>query len=1303
MEAAYQSLSKYLFKRSKTAVSSLARRLFLLIAILLFLSEASAQPTLRELFPHMRFLGASNPRSRNVNHPEGSQYQHLKRATGLLGARAPGGGTEICSCTIMNSTRQDGKILLSTAAHCLVDRDVGEVLDDFLLSFDYEHPNALARGGEGADDYITRVDIVSGTILLLDYTSDIALIEVEEDDEWHENIYASGWKVSDAQHPWANISHPKADHKKVFINPKSTIWQKGRSTRATGQIVDGNFYNVVGGWTNRLAYLESTSSGSGYYNPAGNLIGVHSSSSRDHYANSASALSNNWYSDDQSPSLQAYLDPDGNWLSSVPGGYLSDLVPLDQTLNFELEIGGGKEVSTRLPDVSSSDPLAHVVHINPLTIYDDLGRKPLLEQILGLKLKDPGDGKVFLTVHGLVLDENDGEYKERFLYGVHANQVNPESPAGFEATGWTCQNAPDGYPPCGDGSWWDVLAPPLSNDFKRSYIKTYGEKAKSKNTITTIGRLLIPVVIRLKNTGTAPATVQAVSYPGDVPQNALQLFEPDEVAQAFKSYKYPDSQVLSSDDLYIDQINLHHVPIFPNVRNTGNNGGYVNLVNPNFEIELHTDNQATLDLTVHNPNNITYTYSVWIDYFNSEALNGKNEEDHTYNYVDDPVPHPKELVAQGSSSSGSASLPIDVLSYRDLKMAPGETRSTRMRISISDANDPPKPAGPIFEGETEDYLIEIVTPTCEQVRPSDYAEYAEEVIPYCGRDGYREGLESLSDHYQEETPGSLIFKIGKQSNVRFASAKATSSWYTSGLDALTDNRVTPVPNPAATDFDQSLMAISTNAQESDPGQLVDQELRMDVYYPLPKDGVDLDELAALPVIIYHFGGAFMWNTRQSELTQKTCEWLASRGYIVAAIDYRVGLYGYESEVAKRTMIRAWQDSRAATKWWRMAQNESKVTDQFQVLWKADQSSVYALGHSAGGITSQTNLFLTEFGYEIEGTTGKFLEACSGGYGYGGLDGDGNYNFSTFDLSAYEPIPCLEINGMNTCDVLSKSTDDTYGTYQEGDTQLTELIAQLLQEYSSVDGRVDKAVSFAGALAKTNWMLTPSYRPSAEIHHKDDAVVPWGHDYPFNGGSLPWGSIVDMFPNFSLSRMYGGGSMKEAWDNAPIAPNGTFELLTLEGEDMGGMSGQASYHVPEYEFGSNYDDYLAGGDPEIEDKIMYYVDAFFTKDWTSTTATARLASSEEEVEEEPIKEEPVFKIFPNPASDEVNVIVEVPEAGPFDLQIIDLQGRAVYQMQRDQVREGTQWIKLSNLNLPSGMYVLQLIANGIERGERLIIK
>ncbi|MEQ9301372.1 MAG: T9SS type A sorting domain-containing protein, partial [Cyclobacteriaceae bacterium] len=228
-----------------------------------------------------------------------------------------------------------------------------------------------------------------------------------------------------------------------------------------------------------------------------------------------------------------------------------------------------------------------------------------------------------------------------------------------------------------------------------------------------------------------------------------------------------------------------------------------------------------------------------------------------------------------------------------------------------------------------------------------------------------------------------------------------------------------------------------------------------------------------------------------------------------------------------------------------------------------------------------------------------------------------------------------------------------------------------------------------------------YRPSLDIHHVDDAVVPCQEDYPFNGGRFPIASIATAAQGIiEIDKLHGGCAMESS------AGSSGFELLTLEGENQGGMAGMASYHNPQLKFGTNYDDYLNNNIVELEDTIMYYVDAFFTKDWTTGTTTSRHASSSgevEEVKEEPIREEPVFNIFPNPATDEVNVIVNVLQSDPLDLQIIDLQGRTVYQMQRDQVREGTQWIRLGDLNLPSGMYVLQLITNGVERSERLVIK
>jgi hypothetical protein len=105
-----------------------------------------------------------------------------------------------------------------------------------------------------------------------------------------------------------------------------------------------------------------------------------------------------------------------------------------------------------------------------------------------------------------------------------------------------------------------------------------------------------PIKVMLTNTANAPISLNAISYPGDVPKNALQLFNPKEVASRFKSYKYKPSFGSDAHELYIRHIK---VALAQHVLNseglcvsldkrtlqeitTGNNGDYLNLGNSNF-------------------------------------------------------------------------------------------------------------------------------------------------------------------------------------------------------------------------------------------------------------------------------------------------------------------------------------------------------------------------------------------------------------------------------------------------------------------------------------------------------------------------------------------------------------------------------------------------------------------------------------------------------------------------------------------------------------------------------------------------
>jgi len=699
----------------------------LLMSLLTISFSVSGQYTLPQLFQNTNFIGSSNANNQNVNHPDGADYQDLKRAAGIM-VISSAGADGFCSCTIMNNAQQDGKILLVTAAHCIPGLNIG-VEVGITLSFNYEHPDALARGSQSVDIVITRVFIVGGTLRLLDLTTDIALVELRKEgsEEWYEHVYASGWNASLSADPTGNISHPSRDQKKIFLHPEKSNLTDRQFLSTSNQLRKGYFYETVGAWNGRRTYPQTGASGSGLFDTNGDLLAVLTAGSNEDQL--YSAIANNWY-DDNGHTLRSYLDPSGHWLSAIPGGYLNELISVN--MNFDLTINPGQIFQT--PGANPDEPsllMGKVINLRPLLVLDGIetNNGSYLEDIFGIKINNANASKIELTVHALLQNEGSGEYYEKFIYGSYADQNAVDVLEGFKESSWECGSDLGEFAPCereNDESWWPVQNTLGSSIiYLSAIVRSFVAEAGQNETIQSIKDTKIPVVLRLKNLGTEPVQFQAVSYSGDVPRNALQLFKPEEVADQFRFRSYRQNRGENSANLHIKSITLTQGDYIRTIQ-TGDNGGYVNLVNPNFKLgpfyTMEYGNPLTVTAVIHNDTGAPFSYKVWIDYFNTEALGGI-ETDHTYNFVLDPRLHPEErLKAENNVNGDQISFTLDMPSLNTIQLPPGSKRKTRLRIEISDKNNEPpylidiqNVPGQSHTGETEDYLIEIVAPTKEEI------------------------------------------------------------------------------------------------------------------------------------------------------------------------------------------------------------------------------------------------------------------------------------------------------------------------------------------------------------------------------------------------------------------------------------------------------------------------------------------------------------------------------------------------------------------------------------------------------------
>jgi acetyl esterase/lipase len=197
---------------------------------------------------------------------------------------------------------------------------------------------------------------------------------------------------------------------------------------------------------------------------------------------------------------------------------------------------------------------------------------------------------------------------------------------------------------------------------------------------------------------------------------------------------------------------------------------------------------------------------------------------------------------------------------------------------------------------------------------------------------------------------------------------------------------------------------------ADPyGLLNNQDLLFDFYEPLG------DTLAKRPLIIYMYGGAFLIGDKRQPPIPEYCEYFAKRGYVVAAIQYRIGFNTLDGNSAMRAVFRAVQDFRAACRYFA----------HFQQTYRIDLDNIFATGSSAGCVTALHSVYMQE-SERPAATYGILLEPQD--LGCGNCSGNNYYNNQYVPVKAVvnnwgaigdlawmnlpDSVPVLSIHGTN---------------------------------------------------------------------------------------------------------------------------------------------------------------------------------------------------------------------------------------------------------------------------------------------------
>lgn len=251
----------------------------------------------------------------------------------------------------------------------------------------------------------------------------------------------------------------------------------------------------------------------------------------------------------------------------------------------------------------------------------------------------------------------------------------------------------------------------------------------------------------------------------------------------------------------------------------------------------------------------------------------------------------------------------------------------------------------------------------------------------------------------------------------------------------------PQPQPGG-GFYEFITGLPLNVNEYNTNPV---NLYMNIFEPAG------DTLSQRPSVIICFGGGFLSGSKDHWSIRLLCQELAKRGFVTAAIDYRLGMNVFDSDLSQRAVYRGVQDARSAVRFFR-ADADGPNT------YRVDPNQVYIGGHSSGAFMALHNAYLNE---ENE-----------------------------------RPL-------------------STYSWIQDGQVVPDQGCLDCVGNNQSYNGRANAVFSLAGALGFTDFIDTSTDPKVVMFHSTDDGTVPYDSGGPFSsiiwlvvGSDLPtvYGSL-----------------------------------------------------------------------------------------------------------------------------------------------------------------------------------------------------
>ena len=274
----------------------------------------------------------------------------------------------------------------------------------------------------------------------------------------------------------------------------------------------------------------------------------------------------------------------------------------------------------------------------------------------------------------------------------------------------------------------------------------------------------------------------------------------------------------------------------------------------------------------------------------------------------------------------------------------------------------------------------------------------------------------------------------------------TSELFSSVIETNDIQFSTAVPQPnEGGGFYEFITGYPLNVEEYNTSPV---NLKMDIFEPAG------DTLTERPLVIVCFGGGFLGGSKDHWSIRLLCQNLAKRGFVAAAIDYRLGMNIFDSDLALRAVYRGIQDGRSAVRYFRNDVNGANT-------YKVDPDKIFIGGHSAGAFIALHNIFMEE---ETE-----------------------------------RPI-------------------STYNWLQDGQSIPDQGCLDCVGDNLTESGLANGVFSLAGALGFTDFIQSPTDSEMVMFHSLDDDTVPYYSGEPFGsllflvvGSDLP-----DVFGSDSIA-------------------------------------------------------------------------------------------------------------------------------------------------------------------------------------------